>query len=103
MIIPKSLQSILIGVKRRKCRFAFTDRRIVLWQNGGCYMIKNNKGEIIGTWTLFDEMNDVTLAYNLGSLNKEELELVPYSYIAKWEEWKQKQIKNKYWNNSLHC
>ena len=66
-------------------------------------MIKNNKGEIIGTWTLFDEMNDVTLAYNLGSLNKEELELVPYSYIAKWEEWKQKQIKNKYWNNSLHC
>ena len=79
------------------------NRRIVLWQNGGCYMIKNNKGEIIGTWTLFDEMNDVTLAYNLGSLNKEELELVPYSYIAKWEEWKQKQIKNKYWNNSLHC
>lgn len=43
-------------------------------------MIKNNKGEIIGTWTLFDEMNDVTLAYNLGSLNKEELELVPFLF-----------------------
>ena len=42
----------------------------------GTKKIVNNKGQIIGTWALFDEMNDIALAYNLGDLLKEELEKV---------------------------
>lgn len=65
--------------------------------------IVNKKGQIIGTWDCFDEMNDITLAYNLGGLTKEELEKVPKTYIIRWEKWKEQQAQNSYWNNSLHC
>ena len=48
--------------------------------------IYNGKNQIIGTYTLFDEMNDITLAYNLGDLTNEELKQVSACYIIRWEK-----------------
>lgn len=55
--------------------------------------ILNGKGEIIGTWDLFKNMNEITLAYNLGDLSQEELQKVPICYIMCWEKWREEQEK----------
>lgn len=65
--------------------------------------IFDDEGQIIGTWERFDEMNDITLAYNLGELSQEEQEKVPKEFLQRWEEWQQEQSSNPYWLNPLHC
>ena len=50
-----------------------------------------------------EEMNDITLAYNLGGLPEEWLNKVPKSFISLWEKWQDRQSGNSYWENPLHC
>lgn len=63
----------------------------------------NGHGQVVGTWALFSEMNDITLAYNLGGLPEEWLNKVPKSFISLWEKWQDRQSGNSYWENPLHC
>ena len=65
--------------------------------------ITDEEGQIVGTRERFDQMNDVTLAYNLGDLSAEELEKVPECFIQRWESWRQKQSGSPYWNSPIHC
>lgn len=66
-------------------------------------VVINGHGQVVGTWLLFSEMNDITLAYNLGGLPEEWLNKVPKFFISLWEKWQDRQNGNSYWENPLHC